>query len=155
MSGRDLGLEGLLSPADGAGAAIRHGIVTAPLVAIADACAWVRLSEGQVPVAARTAIELVDDDVGRELIVAFDRGDPARPLVLGRVLASPLAPGRVVHAQADGQRLVITARERIVLECGEASITLTRSGKVLVRGVYVQSRAVGVNSIKGGSIELN
>ena len=42
-----------------------------------------------------------------------------------------------------------------MIECGSASITLTRAGKVLIRGHYVQSRATGVNSLKGGSVELN
>ncbi len=37
-------------------------------------------------------------------------------------------------ATADGERLVLTAEKEIVLECGKASITLTRAGKILIRG---------------------
>ena len=37
----------------------------------------------------------------------------------------------------------------------EASITLTRAGKVLIQGSYVSSRSTGVNRIKGGSVQLN
>jgi hypothetical protein len=41
------------------------------------------------------------------------------------------------------------------LQCGKASITLTRAGKVLINGAYVSSRSSGVNRLKGGSIQLN
>ena len=49
----------------------------------------------------------------------------------------------------------VVADEEIVLSCGESSITLTRAGKILIRGKYVLSRSSGVNRIKGGSIQLN
>jgi hypothetical protein len=42
-----------------------------------------------------------------------------------------------------------------VLRCGQASVTLTKAGKVLIRGTYVSSRSSGVNRIKGGSVQLN
>ena len=51
--------------------------------------------------------------------------------------------------------LTFTANKQIVLKCGKASITLTRAGKVLIRGAYLSSRSSGVNRIKGGSIQLN
>ena len=49
----------------------------------------------------------------------------------------------------------LTAQREIVLRCGKASITLTRAGKVLIRGEYIFSRSTGVNKLKGGSIQLN
>ena len=55
----------------------------------------------------------------------------------------------------DGKRITFDAREEIVLKCGKASITLTRAGKILIRGAYLLSRSTGVNKIKGGSIQLN
>jgi len=60
-----------------------------------------------------------------------------------------------VEVDVDGQRLLVTAQEQLVLRCGKASITLTRAGKVLIEGAYVSSRSSGVNRIKGGSIQLN
>jgi hypothetical protein len=42
-----------------------------------------------------------------------------------------------------------------VLRCGEASITLTKAGKILIRGTYVLSRSSGVNMVKGATIHLN
>ena len=51
--------------------------------------------------------------------------------------------------------MVLKAQQEIVLECGKASITLTRAGKVLIRGAYLLSRSSGVNRIKGGSVQIN
>ena len=54
-----------------------------------------------------------------------------------------------VDVDADGQRLVVSAKEQIVLKCGKASITLTKAGKVLIQGAYVLSRSSGVNRGEG------
>ena len=50
---------------------------------------------------------------------------------------------------------MLSADKEIVLKCGKASITLTRAGKILIRGAYLLSRSSGPNRIKGGSIQLN
>ena len=50
---------------------------------------------------------------------------------------------------------MLTAEHEIVLRCGKASLTLTRAGKVLIRGTYLLSRSSGVNRIKGGSVQIN
>jgi hypothetical protein len=42
-----------------------------------------------------------------------------------------------------------------VLRCGEGSITLTRDGKIVLRGKHIVTHASGVNRIRGGSVELN
>jgi len=63
-------------------------------------------------------------------------------------------PGRV-EVDADGERMIVSAKEQVVLRCGKASITLTKTGKVLIEGAYISSRSTGVNRIKGGSIQLN
>ncbi len=66
--------------------------------------------------------------------------------------SEPPAPG---EAHVDGQRVVIEGRDEVVLRCGQASITLRRNGKVVIRGVYVETHAAGVNRIKGGSVQVN
>lgn len=58
-------------------------------------------------------------------------------------------------AAAVPERLELVAEREIVLRCGQASITLTRAGKIILRGTYVLSRSSGVNKIKGGSIQIN
>jgi len=58
-------------------------------------------------------------------------------------------------ADVDGERVLLRARKEIVLKCGKASITLTKVGKVLIRGVYLLSRSSGVNRIKSGLVQAN
>ena len=65
------------------------------------------------------------------------------------------AKAGAVAVERDGERLTLTADREIVLRCGKASLTLTRAGKVLIRGAYLLSRSSGVNRIKGGSVQIN
>ena len=60
-----------------------------------------------------------------------------------------------VSTQVDGERIVFDANKENVLWCGSASITLTRAGKILLRGKYILSRSSSVNRIKGGSVQIN
>lgn len=104
-------------------------------------------------VAARAVAQLGPEDVGREVALMFEGGDPACPLVMGRMHAPGLA--RRPEARADGGRLEFEAEKEIVLRCGKASITLTRAGKILSRGAYVVSRSSGVHRIQGGTVQIN
>jgi len=120
------------------------------------------LYAGQIGTAALTARSLVDlhgAHIGKKVVLMFEGGDPGRPIVMGVLRESegwPLAdaPGQV-EVDADGERMLVVAKEQLVLRCGKASITLTKAGKVLIQGSYVLSRSSGVNRIKGGSIQLN
>jgi hypothetical protein len=60
-----------------------------------------------------------------------------------------------LQVESDGERLVVSAPNQLVLECGKAKITLTSAGKVLVEGTYISSRSSGANKVKGARIELN
>lgn len=109
------------------------------------------------PVAARATVPLDPTAVGREVAVMFEGGRPDKPLVIGLIQAASGAP-RIAEqrdVEIDGERILLTAEHEIVLRCGKASITLTRAGKVLIRGEYLLSRSTGANCIKGGSIHLN
>jgi hypothetical protein len=102
---------------------------------------------------ARAIASIGAEDRGREAALLFEDGDPSQPILIG-LLATPNARAARA-ASCDDERLVLKANREIVLECGDASITLTRAGKVLIRGTYVLSRSSGVNLITGGVIHLN
>jgi hypothetical protein len=108
---------------------------------------------------ARTTIDLHAAHIGREVVLMFENSDPCRPIVMG-VLRKPhenllnAPPGRV-EVDADGERMIVSAAEQLVLRCGSASITLTKAGKILIHGAYVSNRSSGVMRIKGGSVQLN
>ncbi len=105
---------------------------------------------------ARAMTTLVEADKGIGVALLFEGGDPRKPCVMGKMV-SPLAAGvsGEAEAAADGRRVEISAEQEIVLRCGESSITLTRSGKIILRGAYVLSRSSGVNRIQGGSVQIN
>lgn len=106
------------------------------------------------PVLSRSTVALGPSDVGREVVLLFEQGDPGKPIVTG--LVRPTAPAASsVEARIDGERLVFTADREISLRCGKASITLTADGNVLIRGAYVLTRASGTNRIRGGNVQIN
>lgn len=92
-------------------------------------------------------------DSRRAAALIFERGDPALPLIVGLVEATPTAA--VQEVKVDGKRVVLTGEEEIELRCGEASISLKKNGKLVIRGAYVETRAKGTNRIKGGSVQIN
>lgn len=111
-------------------------------------------------ITARSTAALCQDDIGREVALLFENGDPRRPLVIGRIQHPQDSGVETVEekppaAELDGERVVLSAKKEIVLRCGKASITLTKAGKVLIRGAYLLNRSSGVNRIKGGSVQIN
>ncbi|RWN59456.1 DUF6484 domain-containing protein [Mesorhizobium sp.] len=106
-------------------------------------------------VSARAATTLEASDFGSDVVVMFDSGDPDRAIILGRLLRPQPVAAKDVAVTLDGERLELSAEREIILRCGKASITLTRTGKIILRGTYILSRSSGPNKIKGGSIQLN
>jgi hypothetical protein len=105
---------------------------------------------------ARTTTGLSVTQIGSEVILTFERCDLTKPIILGCLHPHPLLQReRSADVELDGERLTFSAEREIVLRCGEASITLTRAGKILIRGSYLLSRSSGVNRIKGGSVQIN
>ena len=109
---------------------------------------------------ARSTAAIAPSDVGARVALAFENGDHDRPLILGKIHGldhysvnpSVLSPAVV---QIDGERVKFSAEKEIVLECGKSSITLTRAGKIIIRGAYVSTGSSGVNKIKGASVQIN
>jgi len=148
-------------PASLAGPGPIHGVLVGELLALADGgtTPLVRFEGQTAALRARTTVDLHGPHIGQPVVLMFEGGDPGRPIVMGVVRQAagwPLAdPPARVEVDADGQRLIVSAKEQMVLRCGKASITLTKAGKVLIEGSYVLSRSTGVNRIKGGSVQLN
>jgi Domain of unknown function (DUF6484) len=138
------------------------GIVVGELLGIRDNCTPL-VSYPKQPrtaaIAARTIVDLRAVHVGRQVVLIFEDGDPERPIVIGALRASDNVPFETrpgqIDVESDGARLIVSAKDELVLRCGDASITLTKEGKVLVQGRYVSSRSSGVNRIKGGTVEIN
>ena len=103
---------------------------------------------------ARTVVSLDEQAVGQQAVLAFENGDQAKPIILGLIL-TPEKTDRKATVAADGDKFVVLAEREIELRCGEASITLTRAGKVLIKGEYVLTRAKGLNRIKGAAVSIN
>ncbi|AAY92275.1 hypothetical protein D3X12_20145 [Pseudomonas protegens] len=134
------------------------GVVVGVLLDLPQASApWVAYPgcPEQQSIAARSTTLLSPEDIGSQVALMFEDGDPSRPLVIGRLLSQAMAPEPVASVQLDDQRLELRAEREIVLRCGKASITLTRAGKVIIQGAYLSSRSSGVNRIKGGSVQIN
>lgn len=116
----------------------------------------------QAPVAALVAHQVAADQLRRALtmqtpvlVVALE-GDPRRPVIIGIMSPTINQAQRTTTATVDGRRVELTGQEEVVLTCGKASITLTKAGKVLIKGTYVSSSASqGINRITGGSIQIN
>lgn len=92
---------------------------------------------------------------GGQVALMFVDGDPPRPLAIGQVAEAHSAAGSAPGDEPPGERLVLSARREIVLQCGRASLVLTRAGKVLVRGAYVSLRSSGLQRITGASVQIN
>ncbi|MCG3188295.1 MAG: hypothetical protein LKCHEGNO_00267 [Burkholderiaceae bacterium] len=138
-----------------------HGVFVGELVALQqdEDAAFVRC-QAVDPVRAlraRATVDLHGAYIGREVTLVFERGDATRPIVTGVLRGQPgwSLPELPAQVDADGERLIVQAKDQLVLRCGKASVTLTKAGKVLIEGTYLSSRSTGVNRIKGGSVQLN
>jgi hypothetical protein len=133
------------------------------------------------PAIALSTVELSKHKIGRQVALLFANGNPKKPVIMGLIHSpldamidsfevtpvenhtttdntvekSNLLNSKVEDVLVDGKRVVIEAQEEIVFKCGDASITLTKAGKILIRGKYLLNRSSGVNRIMGGSVQVN
>ena len=100
-----------------------------------------------------------------KILLAFENNDPKLPIIVDMISTlidniadfdnAPIEIEKPDNIFIDGKRVIFDAKEEIVLRCGKASITLTKAGKVIIRGAYLLNRSSGVNKIKGGSVQIN
>jgi hypothetical protein len=138
-------------------AGLRKGLELATVVAIVDGEPRVRLHGRDEPLVARSLVPIGAAELTREVAVDFIEGDPERPLILGLLHSSPprAQASEPVELEFDGHHVVVHASERLSLVCGKASITLDASGRVVIKGAQILTRASGSNRIRGASIQLN
>lgn len=116
----------------------------------------------RTPLLALTTVDICKNDLGKHAALSFDQGNPSRPIIMGVIKnthkVSQIELDRQneeVTATLDGDSVKLSAEKEIVLKCGKSSITLTKAGKIILRGEYIVSRSTGVNAIKGGSVKIN
>ncbi len=117
------------------------------------------------PVAACSTVPVKPEDIERRIVLMFDEGNLRKPIIIGilrKDVQAATADKQDMHAltnspecEIDGEKVVFTAEKEIVLRCGEASITLTSAGKVLIQGNYVLSSASGINQVQGNAVKIN
>ncbi len=105
-------------------------------------------------IAARSTCELTYDMIGCDLALLFEGGDPAKPMIVGRIV-EPVRNDVMPSVIRDGELVRITAQDQLELRCGKASIVMKKDGHITIRGTYVISHASAANRIRGGSVNLN
>lgn len=138
------------------------GVIIGELIGLTDEGPPMVCYPGQPGAAAfhaRTTVDLHGPHIGRQVVLMFEANDLTKPIIMGVLREGegwPLEqrPDQV-EVDVDGERMIVSAKEQLVLKCGKASITLTKAGKVIIKGSYLTSHSSGVNRIKGGSVQLN
>ena len=108
------------------------------------------------PVQARIAVEPPLDRVfgWPPVLLAFENGDPVRPIIVGFVREKVKASALLSKSRRV-RKLVFDAEEEILLRCGKSSVLLRRDGRIVIKGGDVVSRASGTNKVQGGAVRLN
>ena len=125
------------------------------------------------PLVALSTSVLTQQQLSRQVALLFNQGNLSQPIIVGLIhspldtlfentsaqtetqkveLAGELNIGEV---KVEGKKITFEAQDEMVFKCGESSITLTKNGKVLIRGKYLLNRSSGVNRIMGGSVQVN
>jgi hypothetical protein len=89
------------------------------------------------------------------VLITWAESEPLTPVIVGVLHRAVEADATLEYAKVDGRRVCLTAEDEIELRCGEASITLRRNGRLVIRGAYVETASTGTNRIKGGSVQIN
>jgi uncharacterized protein DUF6484 len=96
------------------------------------------------------------DCIGVRVLVGFLNGDETQPVVLGFLEPPPVRDDDAApRAHKQPETLRVAAGQELVIECGEAKISLRKDGRIEIRGTHLISRSSGPNKIKGGSVFIN
>ena len=120
-----------------------------PLVAC-DGCAAVAALALWTPNAPRW-----DDCLGARVLLSFLNGDETQPIVLGLLEPPRTHEAPDPRAETKPETLRVQAGRELIIECGDAKISLRKDGRIEIRGTHLISRSSGPNKIKGGSVFIN
>jgi hypothetical protein len=105
------------------------------------------------------------NSVGCEVLLYFENNNAELPIIVDTLhhpmdhISYPVTTILNTEEPQDvtevGKRIMFEAEDEIVLKCGKASVTLTKAGKILLKGEYLLSHSSGKNRIKGASISIN
>lgn len=139
-----------------------YGVVTGQFLGLDSDGNPMVVFPGQQGTAARRARSIANLEsvpFGAEVILQFDQGNLNLPIIMGIIQTPQPTTGQSelepLQVEVDHQHLQIQAQEKLTLRCGAASITLTRAGKILIKGNYLSSHATGTHRIKGGCVQIN
>lgn len=118
---------------------------------------------------ALTTLPVSMELLGRNVVLSFVEGDLSQPIIMGllwepdhqapkskpKTAAQATTPYPDQQPESLSDFKIIRAADRIELTCGQASITLTHTGKIMLRGQMISSQAAGAHRIKGGSVQIN
>ena len=77
-------------------------------------------------VAAQAVVDLAGSHIGKQVVLMFEAGNFSKPIIMGVLRGAhgwPLdhKPGQV-EVEGDGERLTVTAPNKLVLRCGKALV---------------------------------
>ncbi|MBL8561846.1 MAG: hypothetical protein JNN06_06160 [Gemmobacter sp.] len=130
-----------------------EGVVVGHILSLQDDGPLVSHPLSPTPVLARSLSAPDTLVAGDAVALMFEAGDPARPIVMGRMAALPGLGDLTISS--DAEQTVISHPRKLVLRCGKASVSLDAEGRVQLRGEYLLSLARGVNRIAGGAVKVN
>ncbi len=125
------------------------------------------------PIIAMSTAPLTQQHISRQVALLFNNGDLSHPIIIG-LIHSPLdallenvgqqedtkkvelaGELNLADVKVEGKKMTFEAQDEMIFKCGDSSITLTKAGKVMIRGKYLLNRSSGVNRIMGGSVQVN
>jgi hypothetical protein len=122
------------------------------------------------PLIARTLVQIParSDDPNKEsqpIVLIFENGNPRFPIIAGFVhdtlysknedMILPIHPSEPKELIVDKERILLNARQEVVIRCGKCSINLQKNGKAIIKGVQIVSRASRSNKIRGANVTIN
>lgn len=111
----------------------------------------------------QSKVQGMTNATGIEVLLVFENQDQQHPIIVDTMYSLEAAepattatePEEIQDVTFNGKRIMFGAEKEIVFKCGKASITLTKAGKIIIKGEHVVSSSHGENRIKGGSITIN